>query len=52
MNVTKYQTYMDLANKCRETAKLTTGLMQSIWLRNAIELENKARSLKIEDIVA
>jgi hypothetical protein len=50
MKKNKYMALMEKAAACRECAKATSGLMRSIWLRNAIQLEDKARKLKIDEM--
>lgn len=51
MKKNKYMALMEKAAACRECAKVTSGFMRSIWLRNAIQLEDKARNLILEDIL-
>lgn len=50
MKKNKYMALMEKAAACRECAKATSGLMRSIWLGHAIQLEEKARKLKIDEM--
>ena len=50
MEKNKYMSLMEKAAACRECARATSGLMRSIWLRNAVQLEDKARKLKIDEM--
>lgn len=45
--MTTYESLINKANKCRETAKKTSGYMSSIWLQKARELEELANSLLV-----
>ena len=47
--MTKYENLMNKAEKCRENAKATSGLMRAIWEHHAIDLEQKAKSLSIKE---
>lgn len=47
--MTKYENLMNKAEKCRENAKATSGLMRAIWEHHAINLEQKAKSLSIKE---
>lgn len=47
--MTKYEYIKNKAEKCRENAKATEGLMRSIWEHHAIELENLAKSLSLKE---
>lgn len=47
MKKTRYEELTEKANRCRQTALRTEGVMKLIWLEKAMQLENIANSLPL-----
>lgn len=47
----KYENLMRKANLCREAASRTTGRMRAIWCQKAQELQEKAASLLLSELI-
>lgn len=49
--MSKYEILMNKAELCKKAAKKTKGSMQKIWLQKADQLEYKANSLPLKDVI-